>query len=336
MRILIMGAGALGGYLGGLLVRAGEDVAFVARGEHLRALQSRGLQVKSVDGNFALPVRAMAQPGERDPLDLIVMAVKTYDVDAAGEAIRSAVRSETAVLCLQNGVETEDRLGQVLGSEHILGGAVYVSGFVERPGVIRHTGLQRIIFGEMDGRMTPRIQAIAAMFQRAGIKAEPTSTIVTALWEKFVGTCGASGTTATARVPMGRVWAQSETRELLHGLMAEAAAVGATRGVPLSGVVEHHMASFERAVAGPWAQTYASLYYDLQAGRRLEVDALAGAVVRMGREANVPTPLNFAVLAMLAPHRALSEETRATSSKIGSPGHLQDPGGTAREFRRRV
>jgi 2-dehydropantoate 2-reductase len=230
--------------------------------------------------------------------------VKTHDVGSAGEAIRPAVGPETAVLCLQNGVETEDHLGTMLGGEHVLGGAVYASGFVERPGVIRHTGLQRIIFGEMDGRMTARVQAIAAVFKRAGIKAEPTPTIVTALWEKFVGTCGASGTTATARVPMGRVWAQPETRQMLRGLMAEAAAVGTARGVSLSGVVDRHMAFFEQAVAGPWAQTYASLYYDLQAGRRLEVDALAGAVVRMGRDANVPTPLNFAVLAVLAPHRA--------------------------------
>lgn len=304
MQILIMGAGALGGYLGGLLVRAGEDVTFVARGEHLRALQSLGLQVNSVDGDFALRVRAIARPDDMGSVDLIVMAVKSYDVESAGEAIRPAVGPATAVLCLQNGVETEDRVGTMLGGEHVVGGAAYVSGFVERPGVIRHTGLQRIIFGEMDGKMTARIQAIAAVLQRAGIQAEPTPTIVTALWEKLVGTCGASGTTATARVPMGRVWAQPETRQMLRGLMEEAAAVGTARGVPLSGVVERHMASFERAVAGPWAQTYASLYYDLQAHRRLELDALAGAVVRMGREVNVPTPLNFAVLAVLAPHHA--------------------------------
>lgn len=304
MRILIMGAGALGGYLGGLLVRAGEDVMFVARGDHLWALQSRGLQVRSADGDFSCRVRAVAEPEEIGPVDLIVMAVKTYDVEAAGEAIRPAVGPETAVLCLQNGVETEDRLATMLGGGHVLGGAVYISGFVERPGVIRHTGLRRMIFGEMDGRMTARVEGIAAAFQRAGIQAEPTSTIVTALWEKFVGTCGTSGTTATARVPMGRVWAQPETRQMLRGLMTEAAAVGTARGIVLSGVVDRLMAFIEQAVAGPYAQAYASLYRDLEAGRRLEVDALAGAVVRMGRDANVPTPLNFAVLAVLAPHRA--------------------------------
>lgn len=304
MRILIVGAGALGGYLGGLLVRAGEDVTFVARGEHLLALQAQGLQVKSADGDFACRVRAIARPEEAGSVDLIVMAVKTYDIESAGEAIRPVVGPETAVLCLQNGVETEDRLGAMLGGEHVLGGAVYISGFVERPGVIRHTGLRRMSFGEMDGRMTARVEAVGAAFRRAGIQAEPTPAIVTALWEKFVGTCGTSGTTATARVPMGEVWAQPETRQMLRGLMTEAAAVGTARGIALPGVVDRLMAFIEREVAGPYAQAYASLYRDLEAGRRLEVDALAGAVVRMGRDANVPTPLNFAVLAVLAPHRA--------------------------------
>jgi len=144
MRILVVGVGALGGYFGGLLTRSGEDVIFVARGEHLRALRSWGLHVRSLDGDFALPVRAIEQAEEAGPVDLIIMAVKTFDVESAGEAVRPAVGPKTAVLCLQNGVETEDLLATILGREHILGGAVYVGGFVERPGVIRHTGFQRI------------------------------------------------------------------------------------------------------------------------------------------------------------------------------------------------
>lgn len=304
MRILVVGAGALGGYFGGLLARAGEDVTFLTRGEHLRALRSQGLRVRSEDSDFALPVRAIEQAEDAGRVDVIIMAVKTYDIESAGEAVRPAVGPETAVLCLQNGVETEDQLATILGREHILGGAVRLAAFLERPGVTRHTGgLQRIILGEMNGAVTPRAEAIAAAFQRAGIEAEPTPTIMTALWEKFAVVCGVSGTTATARVPMGRVWAQPETREMLGGLMTEVAAVGAARGICLPDIVDRLMANFERLVAGPWAQTYASLYTDLQAGRRLEIDSLAGAVVRLGREASVPTPLNFAVLAILAPHR---------------------------------
>jgi 2-dehydropantoate 2-reductase len=314
MRIMVIGAGGLGGYLGGLLARNGEDVTFVARGDHLRALRSQGLQVKSVEGDFALPVRALERPEEAGPVDLIIMAVKTYDVESAGEAVRPVVGPETAVLCLQNGVDTEDRLAAMLGREHILGGAVSISGYVERPGVIRHAGGQRIILGEMNGTMTPRVDAIAATLQRAGIKAEPTATIVTALWEKFVSICGFSGTTATARVPLGRVWAQSETREMFRGLMTETASVGIARGVPLSGVVDRQMTRYEQLATGPRAHIYASLYADLQSGRRLEVNSLAGAVVRMGREANIPTPLNFAVLAILAPHRTSTPASVSRSS----------------------
>jgi 2-dehydropantoate 2-reductase len=169
--------------------------------------------------------------------------------------------------------------------------------------VIRHTGLRTIIFGEMNGRVTPRVEVIAATFQRAGIKAEPTPTIMTALWEKFVAICGISGTTATARVPLGRVWAQPETRAMLRGLMTETAAIGTARGISLPDIVDRHMATLGPLAEGPSAHAYASLYADLQAGRRLEIDSLAGAVVRMGREINIPTPLNFVVLAILAPHR---------------------------------
>src|SRR6202022_229601 len=138
MRILVMGTGGLGGYFGGLLQRAGEDVVFVARGAHLRALQESGLKVTSPDGDFALPVRAADRAADA-PVDLVLFAVKTYDFATAAEAIRPAVGPETAILCLQNGVETEDRLGEMYGHEHILGGVTYVSAVIEAPGVIAHT-----------------------------------------------------------------------------------------------------------------------------------------------------------------------------------------------------
>ena len=158
-----MGSGGLGGYFGGLLGRAGEDVVFVARGAHLEALASQGLRVGSPDGDFTLRVRAVAQPAEAGPVDLVLFAVKTYDEAAALEAIRPAVGPATAVLCLQNGVETEDRLVSALGREAVLGGVTYVSAAIEAPGVIRHSGRSgTIVFGELDGRITPRVTAIDA------------------------------------------------------------------------------------------------------------------------------------------------------------------------------
>lgn len=303
MRILVMGTGGLGGYFGGLLARAREEVTFVARGAHLRALQSSRLQVKSEDGDYAVAVRATDHPREAGPVDLVLFTVKTYDVEAAGEAIRPVIGPQTAVLCLQNGVETEDRLGTLIGPESILGGVTYVFAAIDAPGIVRHTGRPgRIIFGEMDGRISPRVRAVEAVLQKAGINVEVTSEIVRILWDKFVFICAAGGMTAITRVPLGEVYAHTESREMLRGLMEETAAVGTARGVRLEGAVDRHMAFVEDLIRGAGYHTRASLFNDLAAGRRLELDALCGAVVRMGREAGVPTPLSFAVVAALRPY----------------------------------
>ena len=313
MRILVMGTGGLGGYFGGVLQRAGEEVTFVARGAHLEALQSRGLRVTSPDGDFALPVQATAQPEEVAPTDLIVFAVKTYDVASAAEAIRPAVRPDTAILCLQNGVETEDRLGAIFGPPHILGGVTYVSAGIEAPGVISHTGpTGDIVLGEMDGQMTPRVRTIEAILRRAGVHAVATHEIVGRLWEKFVFICATAGMTASTRLPVGEVLSHPESRAMYRGLMEEAAAVGMARGMRLDGVVDRQMKVAQLLVEGTGFHTRSSLYNDLAAGRRMELDALCGAVVRMGRECGVATPLNFAVVAVLRPH-----ERRAAAAHAG-------------------
>lgn len=302
MRILVMGTGGLGGYFGGLLARAGEDVTFVARGAHLAAIRERGLSVRSPDGDFALPVRATGRPEDAGPVDLVLFTVKAYDVEPAGTAIRPAVGPETAVLCLQNGVETEDRLGAILGPRAVLGGVTYVSAAIEAPGVIRHTGLTGdVVLGEMDGQMTPRVRTIADALRRAGAKVNATKEIVRALWEKFVFICAMGGMTALTRVGMGEVFQHPESRTMFRRLMEEAVAVGRARGVPLDGVLDRHMRFVEDRIRAEYDMR-ASLYYDLAAGRRMELDALCGAVVRMGRDAGVPTPFSFAVVAALRPH----------------------------------
>lgn len=303
MRILVMGSGGLGGYFGGLLGRAGEDVVFVARGAHLDAIAAQGLRVGSPDGDFALRARAVARPADAGTVDLVLFAVKTYDEAAAALAIRPAVGPKTAVLCLQNGVETEDRLAAVLGRAPVLGGVTYVSASIESPGVIRHSGLPgTIVFGELDGRVTPRVEAIAAVLRHAGIRAEAVTDIVGVLWEKFVFICAVGGMTATTRVTLGEVWDQPESHDMLRALMEETAAVGRARGMRLDGVVERQMALVEQLVSGADYHTRASLYHDLAAGKRMELDALCGAVVRMGRDAGISTPFSAAVVAVLRPH----------------------------------
>jgi len=311
MRILVMGAGGLGGYFGGLLAKAGEDVVFVARSAHLRAIVERGLRVKSADGEFTLPVRALERPADAGVASLVLFAVKTYDVDAAAEAIRPVVGPETTVLCLQNGVETEDRLISIFGRGAILGGATYAAAAIEAPGVIQHTGPpETIIFGEMDGRVTPRLRAIDVVLARAGIRTEVSTEILRVLWEKFVFICAAGGMTAITRVPLGEVWDHSESREMLRGLMEETALVGRARGIRLDDVAERQMALVGDLVRGAGYHTRTSLYHDLVAGRRTELDGLCGAVVRMGREAGVPTPLSLAVVAGLRP-----QERRAAGAR---------------------
>lgn len=303
MRILVMGSGGLGGYFGGLLSRAGEEVVFVARGAHLAALRANGLRVLSPDGDFVVPARATDRPAEAGPVDLVLFCVKTYDVEDAAAALRPAVGSETAILCLQNGVETEDRLAELFGRDQILGGVTYVSSTIEAPGVIRHAGSAGdMIFGEMDGRLTPRVRAIEAALRRAGVQVAATGDIRRALWEKFVFICAAGGMTAATRVQLGEVMAHVESRDMFRGLMEETAAVAASQGVRLEGVVEKQMAFTDALVRGAGYHGRASLYHDLAAGRRMELDALCGAVVRLGRKAGVSTPMSFAVVAILRPH----------------------------------
>lgn len=306
-----MGTGGLGGYFGGLLGRAGEDVVFVARGAHLEAIAAEGLRVMSPDGDFTLRAPAIARPADAGTAELVLFAVKTYDEAAAAEAIRPVVGPGTAVLCLQNGVETEDRLVGVLGRAPVLGGVTYVSAAIEAPGVIRHSGLSgKIVFGELDGRLTPRVTAIDAALLRAGIRTEVVPDIVRVLWEKFVFICAVGGMTATTRATLGEVWDQPESRAMLRALMEETAAVAGARGMPLDGVVDRQMALVERLVSGADYHTRASLYHDLAAGKRMELDALCGAVVRMGRDAGVPAPFSAAVVAVLRPH-----ERRAAASR---------------------
>lgn len=311
-----MGTGGVGGYFGGLLARSGEDVTFVARGAQLQALQSGGLQVRSAEGDFTLPVRATDRPEEAGHMDLVLFTVKTYDVETAAEALRPAVGPETAVLCLQNGVDTEDYLVKVLGGKHVLGGVTYVGVSVEAPGIIHHAGLPgTVIFGEMDGQITPRVQAIEATLREARIKVEVTNNIVRVLWEKFVAVCANGGVTAITRVSLGEAFAHRESREMYRGLMEETVSVGKARGIDLNGVVDRHMAFFEdqaRSPGGPHIRS--SLYHDLVAGRRMELDSLSGAVVRMGREMGVPTPLSFAVVAALRPHQRIAEAVHTSTS----------------------
>ena len=297
-----MGAGGIGGYFGARLARAGESVAFIARGEHLRAIQARGLAVKSVGGDFAVTAPAIDDPrGLPDlvgPVDLVLFCVKSYDTETAAEAIAPIVGPGTAVLTLQNGVDNEETLARRFGVDRVLGGVVYGFAVIEAPGVIRHTQGGRIVFGELDGRSNPRAAEFLEAGRRAGFPIERAGDVRAALWQKYLMIAALSGMTALTRRPIGEIRACPESRAMYRMILEELAALARAEGVTLPGdAVERSLA----AADGLKPDSYSSLYHDLVQGRRFELEALQGHAVRLGARHGIPTPALFAVYAALRP-----------------------------------
>ena len=301
MRIVVMGSGGTGGYFGAKLARAGEDVTFVARGAHLAAIRERGLQVRSVsEGGWAVRAPAVERVDGLPPADLVLFCVKSFDTESAAEVIRPVVGPRTGVLSIQNGVDNEDKLTQILGAGHVMGGAAQVFATIEEPGVIRHSLLGRIIFGEMDGQPSERVRAFHAACERAGIPAEISLDMVRTLWEKYVFLTAHAGMTALSRLPAGALRQVPETREMYRRLLEELATLGRAAGANLpAGVVDSCLGMLDAVGAG----AYTSLYHDLTHGKRMELEALHGHAVRLGERYHIATPMLFAVYAALRPHR---------------------------------
>lgn len=303
-----MGTGGTGGFFGGLLARAGEEVTFVARGAHLRALREHGLTVRSLlVGEFSLPVKATDSPAEVGPVDLVLVCVKAYDTVEAAHQIAPVVSKDTAVLSVQNGIDNEEQIGEIVGRAAVLGAVAYVSSVIVAPGVIdQRGGPGRIVFGELEGGEGPRAARLLQTFREAEIPAEVHPDVRVALWEKFVFICGVNGVTALSRLPIGPILGDSETAQLLRASMEEVERIGQAAGIDLPGdLLDRHfrfLHTLEPSFRG-------SLYYDLDAGRRLELEALNGAAVRLGREYGVPTPVNWAIYAALRPYADRTPET---------------------------
>jgi len=301
MRIAVMGTGGTGGYFGGLLARAGEEVTFIARGAHLDAIRKAGLTVRSaLAGDFTIPVKATADAGDIGPVDLVLFCVKAYDNTVAAESIRPLVGPETVVISVQNGIDNEAQIGKVLGAQHIVGCVSYLSSTIASPGVITQTaGPGKLVLGEMGGGRSRRTERLKNTLQTAGITIELNMDIQVALWQKFLAICGVNGITALTRLPMGEILACDETHNLLKGTMVEVEAIGRALGIALSeDCLDQAMDTFKSM--GPLLR--GSMYYDLSAGRRLELEVLNGTVVRLGDENAVPTPINFAIYAALKPY----------------------------------
>ena len=303
MRAAILGTGGLGAYFGGLLARAGRDVTFIARGSNLEALCRRGLTFKILPpAEVQLDVHATDDPAKIGVVDLVWCCVKAYDLDAAARQMAPLVGPQTLVLPIQNGVDAAERIAAQVGTDRVLGGLCLGGATLEAPGVVaQKTTRVRVLIGELDGTISPRADALVRELASAGVDAEVSSNIRVQLWEKFVGMCGTHSLTALMRLPVSRLFADPETSALVRGLMGEAEEVARAIGVVLpDGAARDAFESYrKRAAADPSA--YASIYYDLVAGRRLEVEHTNGAIVRLGRKSGIATPLNFAVYAALRP-----------------------------------
>lgn len=300
MKIAMMGSGGIGGYYGGLLARAGHDVTFIARGAHLAALRAHGLRVKSVHGDFTIaPVRATDTPAGVGPVDLVVICVKTPDTDQAAHAIEPMVGPNTTVMSLQNGIDAAERIGAVVGREHVIGGVTWISSAIEGPGVIRQISqFRHIVSGELDGRITPRVRAIVGTFESTGVTVELADDILKTLWTKFVFIASISGVGSLTRLEIGDYRDVPETRALLESLMREVEAVARADGVLLdTDMVEQALAIVDEAAPN----IEPSMQRDVKAGRRSELESMIGVVGRKGRELEVPTPIVDVVYAALLP-----------------------------------
>ena len=304
----MVGAGGTGGYYGGALARAGNQVTMVARGPHLAAIRATGLQVNTVLlGDFHLDVDATDDMSSVGPVDLVIFAVKSYGTNAAIRDMGPLVGDDTMIISTQNGIDSERLLGEALGTEHVLGCAATVSAKIDAPGVVTQGGGPgSLVIGEMgsadlnaQGAVTERVNDLVQRCEAAGLAAETHEDIVMAIWEKFIFICALSGMTALTRKPIGEIFAQPSTAEMYLHVLAEVAEVGSAEGVALPGDIAQNTLAATQA-REPFI--IGSMGHDLIAGNPIEIGLLNGRVVELGKKHGIPTPANFAIEAALKPH----------------------------------
>jgi 2-dehydropantoate 2-reductase len=301
MRIAVMGTGGVGGYFGGRLAAAGQDVAFIARGAHLEALQRRGLRITSALGDATVaPAQATDDPASIGPVDLVMFTVKLYDTEGAAEAIRPLIGSDTGVVTFQNGISGPEVLAEELGAEHVLGGVANIAAVIAEPGVIGHTGtMAELVFGELDGSASARVEALAAALEAAGVRHTVSDDIRREIWDKMVLLSTFAGLTSLIRLPIGPIRGDPETRRLLREGLAEALAVARAADVDLPvDLVDQILKRIDRL---PF-EMKSSMLQDLEGGRRLELAWLSGTLARMGRDLGIATPVHALIATALKLH----------------------------------
>jgi 2-dehydropantoate 2-reductase len=303
-----MGAGGIGGCYGGLLARAGLDVALIARGSHLEAIQENGLRLVQPDGDFTVDVSATGLPSEVGPVDLVLFSVKAHQNPMAIPLIRPLIGDGTTVLTIQNGVESADELGQEYGGERVLPGTAYMISNVVSPGVIkRQSSVASLAFGESNGDRSQRAVAVQEAFSSAGIETELSDDISKVLWSKLLYNSPANGMASAARLSPRDLIEYPEGAAMFRSAVQEVANVGTAYGVTFEdGDVQ---GALDLIAARPMGAR-GSMQADLEAGRPLELEAIVGSVGRIGRKVNVPTPIFDMLYTLLLPHIDGSPENR--------------------------
>ena len=295
-----MGAGAVGGYFGGRLAESGEDVVFIARGDHLTALSDAGLRVDSPNGDLVLgSVEVSDDPSAVGTVDAVLVCVKTWQVPEVAETMGPMIGADTVILPLENGVEAANQLAVVHGDDHVLGGMCRIMSKIVEPGHIAHVGIEPFVaLGELDNRPSERVERLARALERAGVTVETPADIRAAVWGKFLFVASFSGVGAVTRSPVGKLRSVSETREMLESAMREIHSVADANGVELGEDAVSRTMAF---IDGLPAEGTSSMQRDILEGRPSELEAHSGVVVRLGRAAGVPTPIHQFVYAALLP-----------------------------------
>ena len=299
MKIAVMGAGGVGGYFGGLLARAGNDVTFVARGPHLEAINANGLRVESAnDGDFTVQSRALENTLEAGAQELVLFAVKMYHNADAIEAVKPMLGPDSIVLTLQNGIDNGQQLVEAFGRERVLIGSCYLEGRIREPGVVTQGGPGRASFGELVPGLTDRCQKLLAVFQEANWRVDLEENMPGMLWKKFSYLAGSAAVGAATRTLFGEMRTIPETRAVVQGAIEEILEVGRASGAPImEDSLEWCLTSLDNFPASGMS----SLGKDFLEGRPVELDGLTGTAIRMGREFGVPTPINDTLYGILKP-----------------------------------
>ncbi len=300
MKIAIMGAGAIGGYVGGRLAQAGEDVHLIARGAHLAALREDGLKIESPHGDAVLPdIHATDDPADIGPADVVIFAVKLGDTDAAARALAPMVAADTRIVTLQNGIDSRAMIGRRVAAAQIAAGIAYLGAEIKGPGVISNPGGRHSLVVDALGGDPVMANFFAACGRAPNLDAEATDDIDHTVWHKFIALVAFSGVTTLTRCPIGAVYENPQSLAFIRALLAENLAIARACGQDFA--IDHADTVVEFFGSQPYAQK-SSMLIDLEAGKPLELPWLASRIVELGREHNVPTPANAAVVAALAPH----------------------------------